>query len=764
MENGTHYRTCHLCEAMCGVAIEVKDGRIASIKGDASDPFSRGHICPKATALQDLHEDPERLRKPLRRTAEGWQEMEWDDAFELVADRLHRVRKEHGRNSIGVYLGNPNVHNHGALITTLPFLRAIGSQNRFSATSNDQLPHMLASLEMFGHQVLFPIPDIDHTDLFVCIGANPMASNGSLMTVPDFRGRLKALQARGGKLVVIDPRRTETGKLADEFHFIRPGSDALLLLAMVHTLFDEDLVDAGHAEQWTKDIDLVRLAALPFSPAAVSAHTGIAASAIRDLARQLAGTRKAALYGRMGTSTQAHGGVATWLIYVINILTGKLDVPGGMMFTQPAIDLVALGALSGQQGHFGKRFSRVRKLPEFAGEYPASTMADEMLTPGDGQIRAFVTVAGNPVLSSPNGGRLDQALSGLDFMVSVDYYLNETTRHADVILPPTAALERSHYDLIFSMFAVRNTAKFSDALFTPEDDSRHDWQILLELAHRLEQRRNGGRLPLRKELGWRAFKQLGPDPILDLLLRSGPYGSDVGKLRGLAQPLTDLVLDILPERHPLRGLARLSPLNRHWRDLPKGLSLSNLRHLPHGVDLGPLQPALPERLYTRDGMINLAPRRYLQDLQRLHALLASGPADNLLLIGRRHIRSNNSWLHNSRRLVKGKDRCTLMIHPKDATRVGLQAGDCAEVTGAAGQVVLPVEITEDLMPGVVSIPHGWGHQREGTRQSVASRHAGASINDVLGDQEIDPLAGTSVLNGQPVRVKVWRTERTRKQA
>ena len=764
MENGTHYRTCHLCEAMCGVAIEVKDGRIASIKGDANDPFSRGHICPKATALQDLHEDPERLRKPLRRTAEGWQEMEWDDAFELVADRLHRVRKEHGRNSIGVYLGNPNVHNHGALITTLPFLRAIGSQNRFSATSNDQLPHMLASLEMFGHQVLFPIPDIDHTDLFVCIGANPMASNGSLMTVPDFRGRLKALQARGGKLVVIDPRRTETGKLADEFHFIRPGSDALLLLAMVHTLFDEDLVDAGHAEQWTKDIDLVRLAALPFSPAAVSAHTGIAASAIRDLARQLAGTRKAALYGRMGTSTQAHGGVATWLIYVINILTGKLDVPGGMMFTQPAIDLVALGALSGQQGHFGKRFSRVRKLPEFAGEYPASTMADEMLTPGDGQIRAFVTVAGNPVLSSPNGGRLDQALSGLDFMVSVDYYLNETTRHADVILPPTAALERSHYDLIFSMFAVRNTAKFSDALFTPEDDSRHDWQILLELAHRLEQRRNGGRLPLRKELGWRAFKQLGPDPILDLLLRSGPYGSDVGKLRGLAQPLTDLVLDILPERHPLRGLARLSPLNRHWRDLPKGLSLSNLRHLPHGVDLGPLQPALPERLYTRDGMINLAPRRYLQDLQRLHALLASEPADNLLLIGRRHIRSNNSWLHNSRRLVKGKDRCTLMIHPKDATRIGLQAGDCAEVTGAAGQVVLPVEITEDLMPGVVSIPHGWGHQREGTRQSVASRHAGGSINDVLGDQEIDPLAGTSVLNGQPVRVKVWRTERTRKQA
>ncbi|SDW92131.1 molybdopterin-dependent oxidoreductase [Marinobacter mobilis] len=764
MENGTHFRTCHLCEAMCGIAIEVSDGEIQSIKGDDNDPLSQGHICPKAVALKDLHEDPERLRKPVRRTADGWQEMEWDDALDFVANRLHRVRQEQGRNAIGVYLGNPNVHNHGALIANPSFLKALGTQNRFSATSNDQLPHMLANLELFGHQLMFPIPDIDRTDLFICIGANPMASNGSLMTVPDFRGRLKALQARGGQMIVIDPRRNETASHADAFHFIRPGTDALLLMAMVHTLFEEQLVSPGHAEQWLKDADLVRLAALPFSPEAVSDHTGIAADTIRDLARQFASTPKAVLYGRMGTSTQAHGGVATWLIYTLNILAGKLDVPGGVMFTQPAVDLVALAAMSGQTGHFDKRRSRVRQLPEFGGEYPASTMADEMLTPGDGQIRAFVTIAGNPVLSNPDGGRLERALADLDFMVSVDYYLNETTRHADVILPPTAALERSHYDLIFNLFSVRNSAKYSPALFERSDDARHDWEILLGLAHRLERLHKGGQLPLQTELGWRAFRQLGPDGILDLALRSGPYGTDLGPLRPVARNLADLITDLFPSGHPLHGLAELSPVYRRWSELPKGLSIRSLKACPSGVDLGPLQPCLPERLFTRDGRINLAPRRYLADLDRLHQLLASPVSEDLQLIGRRHVRSNNSWLHNSQRLVKGKDRCTLLIHPKDASRCGLKPGDMAEISSAVGRVVLPVDITEDVMSGVVSIPHGWGHTREGTGQSIAAAHAGASINDIIAADQVDRLSGTSVLNGQSVKVRLWRAERSRKRA
>ncbi|WP_404367804.1 molybdopterin-dependent oxidoreductase [Marinobacter sp.] len=764
MENGTHLRTCHLCEAMCGVAIEVTDGRISSIKGDENDPLSHGHICPKAVALQDLQEDPDRLKRPIRRTAEGWEEMTWDQAFDYVAENLYRVRDEHGRNAVGAYLGNPNVHNHGAMIATLPFLQALGTQNRFSATSNDQLPHMLASLEMFGHQILFPIPDIDRTDLFMCIGANPMASNGSLMTVPDFRGRIKAMKARGGRLVVIDPRRSETAKLADEFHFVRPGSDALLLMGMVNTLFEENLVNLGHAAAWTRDVDLVRLAALAFTPEAVSAHTGLEPEAIRSLARQLARTPRAALYGRIGTSTQAHGGVATWLIYVLNIITGKLDSTGGVMFSQPAIDMVALGAMSGQKGHFGRRTSRVKGLPEFGGEFPSSTIADEILTPGEGQIRAFVTVAGNPVLSSPNGGRLEEAFGQLDFMVSVDYYLNETTRHADVILPPTAALERSHYDLIFSMFAVRNTVKYSEALFDAGPGARHDWQILLELAHRLQKRRRGGRLPARQELGWRAFKKMGPDPLLDLMLRSGPYGTDVRSLRPLVQPAFDLLVDVLPAKHPLRNLARLSPLDRRWQDLPKGFSLATLKDNPSGMDLGPLRPCMPERLFTRDGRVNLAPRRYLQDLDRLHARLEKPASSELMLIGRRHVRSNNSWMHNSQRLVKGRERCTLMIHPKDASRCGLTDADSAQVTSDAGQIVLPVEITEDLMPGVVSIPHGWGHTRQGTRQAVAEAHAGASINDVIRDDQVDPLSGTSVLNGQSVTIKVWKAERSRKRA
>ncbi|MDO3721776.1 molybdopterin-dependent oxidoreductase [Marinobacter sp. chi1] len=764
MENGTHYRTCHLCEAMCGVVIETNDGRITSIKGDDNDPLSRGHICPKAVALQDLHEDPERLRRPVRKTESGWQEMDWDEALDLVAEKLHQTRQEFGRNSVGVYLGNPNVHNHGALVAVTPLMRAIGSQNRFSATSNDQLPHMLTSLEMFGHQILFPIPDIDHTDLFICIGGNPMASNGSLMTVPDFRGRVKELKGRGGKMIVIDPRRTETAKLADEFHFIRPGSDAFLLMAMVHTLFAEDLVDLGAAEHLAKDVDLLRLAAMPFTPEAASSHTGISAEDIRHLTREFANTPKAALYTRMGTSTQVFGGLATWLASCLNILAGKLDRPGGMLFTQPAIDLVVLGALAGQNGHFGNRYSRVKGLPEFGGEYPASTMADEILTPGEGQIRAFVTAAGNPVLSSPNGRRLEEAFEQLDFMVSVDYYINETTRHADVILPPTAALERSHYDLIFSIFAVRNSAKYSEPLFDPGPDARHDWQIMLGLAHRLERLKKGGSLPLRAELGWRAFQQIGPDPILDMLLRSGPYGMNAGPLRGLAEPAIDLILDLLPGRHPLRGLAKLSPLNRHWNDLPKGLSLSVLKDNPNGVDLGPLKPSLPDRLFTRDGKIHMAPRRFLQDVERLFEQLGQGASDELLLIGRRHVRSNNSWMHNSRRLVKGKDRCTLMISPKDASRLGLQAGDSAEISSEGRTIVLPAEITEDLMPGVVSIPHGWGHNRDGIQQSIASAHAGESINDVLSDDQIDPLAGTSVLNGQAVSVKVWRPDRKRKRA
>ncbi|QCF24877.1 molybdopterin-dependent oxidoreductase [Hydrocarboniclastica marina] len=751
MQTGTHFRTCNLCEATCGLAIEVEQGKITSIRGDTEDRFSRGYICPKALALQDVHEDPDRLRTPLRRNGDAWEEISWEEAFSTVATRLAGIQKIHGRNAIGVYLGNPNVHNHGAMLAMMPFLQALGTHNRFSATSNDQLPHMLANLELFGHQALFPIPDIDHTDLFICIGANPMASNGSLMTVPDFRGRLKDLQARGGRFVAIDPRRTETADRADAFHYIRPGSDALLLMAMVNTVFAEGLAQTANQQGWLKDLDLVRLAAGPFTPEKVSVHTGIDAQAVRELTRDLANTPRALIYGRMGTSTQAHGGVATWLLYVLNILTGKLDRPGGMLFTAPAVDLVTLGGLSGQKGHFGRRYSRVRGLPEFGGEFPSSTMADEILTPGEGQIRAFVAVAGNPALSSPNGRRLEQAFAQLDFMVSVDYYLNETNRHADIILPPVASLERSHYDLIFNALAVRNVAKFADALFEPAPDARTDWEIMLELGQRLSAEKKRG---WQDSISWKLMKLLGPDRLTDLLLRTGPYGVKVLPGGGLLEPGFDSLTRLLPRKHWLRELLDMGPYGRPGRSLPKGLSLGKLRKNPHGIDLGPLRPSLPQRLQTHDGKINLAPRRYLADVERLQARLDNPPpADALQLIGRRQLRSNNSWMHNSRRLVKGKSRCTAVVNPADAARLGLTDGQSVQAHSDVGRIVLPVEVSDRIMAGVVSIPHGWGHDGQGTRLAVAEAHAGASVNDLIDDHQVDPVSGVSVLNGQ----YVWLT-------
>lgn len=753
MPDGTHYRTCNLCEAMCGIAIEVQGGSITRIQGDDQDPFSRGHICPKALGLKDIHEDPDRLKQPVRKTADGWESIGWDQALQEVAERLSGIQQAHGRNAVGLYLGNPNVHNHGALMANGIFTGALRTQNRFSATSNDQLPHMLANLKMFGNAMLFPVPDIDHTDLFICLGGNPMASNGSLMTVPDFRGRLKELQQRGGRFIVIDPRRTETAAKADDFHFIRPGTDPWLLLAMVNVLFEADAIDPDVQRQHRRDARTLQLAAMPYAPEQVSGITGINAGTIRDLALTFARTPRAVLYSRIGTSTQQFGGLATWLVYALNILTGKLDRQGGLRFTEPAIDLATLGRLSGQTGHYGRRHTRVRGLPEFGGEFPASTMAEEMLTPGDGQIRAFMTIAGNPVLSSPAGERLDEALEGLDFMVSVDYYINETTRHADIILPPTAPLERSHYDLAFNLLAVRNVTKFSDPVFPPDPDTRSDWDILIELARRLERIKQGN--SLRAELGWRTLKRLGPDPILDLMLRAGPYGTSPAPLRPALQALTELGDRLLPEGNPLRVLLANTASHNHWQGRPKGLSLDYLRRHPHGVDLGPLQSTLPDRLQTRSGLPNLAPELYLDDLPRLHQAAGEAGAEqdhSFYLIGRRHIRSNNSWMHNSQRLVKGRERCTLQLHPGDLARLGLEDGHNARVTSTAGSITLPVEATDAVMPGVVSIPHGWGHAREGVQLSVARSHPGASINDVISDDQVDVLSGVSVLNGQRVTV------------
>ena len=707
-EPRVHFRACNLCEAMCGLRIELEGERIRSIRGDADDPFSRGFLCPKATALEDVHVDPDRRKLPLRRTGDAWAPVAWDEAFDEVARRIAEVQARHGRDSVAIYLGNPTVHSLGAMTHGLPLIRALRTHNRYSATSVDQLPHHLAATTMFGHMLILPVPDIDRTQLFLALGANPLASNGSMMTAPGMPLRLKALKARGGRLVVVDPRRTETAELADTHLFIRPGTDALLLAALVRTLLEEKLERPGRLADFMEGLEQVRTAVAPFAPERVAAPTGISAERIRALARDFATAESAVAYGRVGLSTQAYGGVAQWLIQVLNVVTGNLDRPGGALFTRPAVNPLGLAP----RGGYARHRTRVRKLPSFGGEFPVAALAEEILTEGPGRIRALLVLGGNPVLSTPNGAQLEKALGTLDFMVAVDPYLNETTRHAHVLLPPTTALEREHYDVVFHLLAVRNTSKWSPPLFEPAPGAKHDWEIFQALTRRL---RSGGRARLLRPFRALVDRVATPRRLIDLALRTGPYG---------------------------------------FRSAHK-LSVSKLEANPHGIDLGALEPSLPGRLMTPDRRIHLAPEVLVRDLARVESELLSTPrAGNgeLLLIGRRDLRSNNSWMHNSQRLVKGPERCTLLMHPDDARARGLAPGQTVQVRSRVGTVPVRLELTDAVMPGVVSLPHGWGHGRPGVQLRVAASHPGVSLNDLTDDQAVDTLLGTAAFSGTPVHV------------
>lgn len=713
MAKRTHYRACNLCEAVCGLVIEADGEEILSIRGDRQDPLSRGHICPKAVALQDIQNDPDRLRRPLRRK-EGesgpgaWEEVSWDEAFDEAAIGLRRVQQRHGKDSVAVYAGNPTVHSYGSLLYGPAFVRALGTRNRYSATSVDQLPHQFVAYLMFGHQLLIPIPDLDRTDFLLVLGANPLASNGSLMTAPDVKKRLQAIGKGGGEIVVVDPRRTETARLADQHLFIRPGTDALFLAGLLHTLFAEGLTNLGHLAGHTRGLEELREWVQPFSPGQVAEPTGIGEEEIRRLARRFAAADSAVCYGRLGVSVHEFGSLCQWLVTALNLVTGNLDSPGGAMFTLPAVDPVGAGR---SRGNYGRWKSRVRGLPEFAGELPVATLAEEMLTEGPGQIKGLVTSAGNPVLSTPNGRQLEQALEGLDFMVSIDFYLNETTRHAHLILPPTPPLERDHYDLAFHVLAIRNTAKYSPPLFEAGEECRHDWQIFEALRRRL-----APKPALQARIRRRLLEERGPAALLDLALRAGPYGSG-------------------------------------FKPFGKGLTLKRLRHQVHGADFGLLTPGLPRRLATESKRIELAPPVLLEDRQRLLDSIEAQREGPFLLIGRRQVRSNNSWMHNYRRLMRGKARCTLLVHPEDAAALGLEEGGQAAVTSRVGSIVVPVEASEQMMRGVVSLPHGWGHGRPGTRLQVASEQPGASLNDVTDEHRVDPLCGNAALTGVPVTIE-----------
>ena len=719
----TAFRSCNLCEAICGLTIEHDGKQVVSIKGDKNDPLSRGHICPKAIALQDIHADPDRLKTPVRRTENGFEPISWEDAFDLVESKITQIRQEHGDDSVALYLGNPTVHNSGALLFQKYLKQSLNTRNRFAATSVDQLPHHLAASLMFGHGLMIPIPDIDNTDYMLILGANPAASNGSLMTAPDVKNRLKDITKRGGKVVLVDPRRTESAKLATDHHFIRPGTDVFLLAAILNCLFKNNsgAANLGRLSSFTKGVDQLKDAVAEFTPQNVSQITGIDSATIENIATEFATAKRAVAYGRMGVSTQPHGGLCHWIINGINLVSGNLDRSGGQMFAKPAVSLVGK---SGTTHEFGRWKSRVRGLPEFEGDLPVAVLAEEILTPGKGQIKALITNSGNPVLSTPNGVQLEQALEQLDFYVAHDIYINETTRHADLILPSPSGLENDHYDFIFLAVAVRNVAKYSPQTFAPEAGSMYDWQIMKELALRLMPKPTGIVGRLRTGIQKRLLRWLTPDRMLDLGLKIGPYGM-----------------------------------------FRKGLSLKKLKANPNGIDLGELQPVLPAGLRTTDKKIDAAPRAYLDHLKQevipqLKAATESAPnaANDFSLIGRRHLRSNNSWMHNSKRLVKGADRCTLMMHSSDAEKLNLVDGAPVAISSSVGSVKAPLEITDEIMPGVVSLPHGYGHHRPKTKLSIATEHAGVSINDLTDDKIVDNLTGNAAFSAQRVRIEATSDE------
>ncbi|HKX74036.1 MAG TPA: molybdopterin-dependent oxidoreductase [Acidimicrobiia bacterium] len=723
------YRTCPLCEATCGLEIEVVDGKVKRIRGDRANPFSAGFICPKGSTLKQLHEDPDRLRHPLIREPEGHRRASWEEAFALVAERWEQVTGQYGRQAVAIYVGNPNVHQLDNTVGVRGLIRSLGTKNIFTASTVDQMPKHVAAGLMFGHPLNIPVPDLDRTNYLLMLGANPYESNGSLCTAPDFPGRMEKIRARGGKVVVVDPRRTKSAANADRWIPIRPGTDAALLLALANVIVTaglaRDQVAAGKAEPWVA----------PFLPEAVAGFTGVEAGQIRDLAIELATAPTAAVYGRIGTHTVTFGTLAAWAVDLLNILTGNLDRPGGAMFPYAAHLPARRKSRPFQTGRW---HSRVRQWGEVLGEFPVATMADEIETEGEGQVRFLITVAGNPVLTTPDSARLDAALAQLDFMVSVDPYLNETSRRADVVLPPPSALERSHYDLAFTGLSVRDYSAYSSPVF--ETGAMTEFEILVRLT--------GIALGMGAEAD--------PDQLAEMALmgeiqkavsdpESTIAGRDPGEIMALvsAGPWPERFLDLM-----LRTGHRGDGFGAN----PEGLTLEVLKSQPHGIDFGPLEPRLEQLLTTSSGEIDLVPEPIVGDLPRLLEAVETSTSSDLVLIGRRQLRSANSWLHNVEVLMKGRERCTLLINPDDAVRLGLADGGRATVSSNVGKVEIIAEVTSDIAPGVVSIPYGWGHDQAGVQLSVAAAHPGVNTNLLTDSQAIDPLSGNAVLNGIPVTV------------
>ena len=696
----TKYRTCNLCEAICGLEIEVENNEVVSIKGDKKDLFSRGHICPKAVGLKDLHEDPDRLKKPLIKRNGAWEEADWDAAIKFAARSIVDVQIKNGKNAVGVYQGNPSVHNLGTTLFSPDFVRSIKTKNRYSATSVDQLGHHLAAEFMFGNGLTVPVPDINRTDFWVIIGGNPMVSNGSLMTAPDIRGRIRDIQDRVVKITVIDPRFTETSEKADQHIFVKPGTDIWILLGMIRYTIENNKVNLAHLKELIskEDIDKIKEAVDSCTIDLVAGKTQILADTLEQLYKDYLKADKAVMYGRLGISAGKQGGLCHWAINTLNIISGNFDQPGGAMLTHAA---VSINLKKYPKPRFGRWHSRIRKLPEYGGELPSSTLAEDILEPGEGQIKALVVSCGNPVLSVPNGRRLDDALESLEFMLSIDIYLNETSRHADVILPPATGLETAHYPIGFHNLAIHNTANYSDAAVEKAEGTKYDWEIYQALHKEIESYREEQTGEAKTDKPSFTLEQK-----LEFLLQFGPHK----------------------------------------------LSLEELKKHPHGLDLGPLTAQFPEKILTQDGMIHLFPEIYSETLEELIKSSNQTEKESFLLIGRRNLRSNNSWMHNLQRMIKGPNSCTAMINPTDAESYNIKSGDQIKIKSRVHEVNIEAEVTNEIMSGTISIPHGWGHDRDGIKLNTASSKSGVSFNDLADDQLVDPLSGVSVINAIPVTI------------
>jgi anaerobic selenocysteine-containing dehydrogenase len=735
-----HYRTCPFCEATCGLEVRMRGDEVVSVRGDEEDVFSHGFLCPKSQGLKQLHEDPDILRTPLVRRDGELRAATWEEAFAEVDRRLAPILAEGGRDAVAVYLGNPSAHSLGPMIYGQAFLKALGTRNIYSASTVDQMPKQVAAGLMFGAGLSVPVPDVDRTDHLLILGANPLVSNGSLLTAPDMRGRIREIRERGGKVVVVDPRRTRTAREATEHHFIRPGTDAALLMAIVNVLLAENLANPGRLAEHANGANRIAELAAPFTPEAVSGLCGIEAADIRRLAMELAAAERAAVYARIGTTTQRFGTLASWLVDVINYLTGNLDRDGGAMFPLAAVaqrNSAGRGP-TGKGVKIGRWTSRVRGLPEVYGELPVVCLAEEITTPGDGQVRALVTIAGNPVVSTPDAAALERAVESLEFQLAIDIYVNETTRHADVILPAPEPLAKAHYDFALYQLAVRSIANWSPPVIARAPGQPDEWETLLRLAAIA-----AGQGPDAELDAW-------DDLVLQTVV-SREVGLPGSRLEG--RDPAELIEALDGRRGPERVLdfmLRAGPFGDAFGADPDGLTLEKLEAAPHGIDLGPMRPRIPDVLRTPSGKIELAPAQIVADVPRLEAELATGNG-HLVLIGRRQLRSNNSWMHNLPALVKGKDRCTVWVNPVDAARLGLTDGGQARVSSKVGDLTAPVEVTDEIMPGVISIPHGWGHDAPGVRLRVASEHAGVNSN-LLAPTEVDPLSGNAVLNGIPVEL------------